>query len=112
MKSPGCFSPSAWLQAYESVPAQNQRMRPLPLGEDFLPGAHAKQVVIGMPFLHLQLNPAAGFEIDVDHRSDELFTDDGAVQPVTSRRLRGQVDMLGAYADRNALSGNNRFTLR
>ena len=102
----------ACLQANESVSTQNQRLRAIPLGEDFLPAVHAKQVVIGMPLLHLQLKPAAGFEINVDHRTDELLTDDGAVQPVASHRLRGQVDMLGAYADRNALSGNNRFTLR
>ena len=95
-----------------SVPTQNQRMRAIPLGEDCLPAMHAKHVVIGMPFLHLQLKPAAGFEINVDHRTDELFTDDGAIQPVASHRLRGQVDMLGTYADRNALSGNNCFPLR
>lgn len=36
-----------------SVTAQYQRMRTIPLSEDFLAAVHAKQVVIGMRLLHL-----------------------------------------------------------
>lgn len=95
-----------------SVASQNQRMRTVPFGEDFLPAVHAKPVVIGMGFLHLQFEPVAGFEVDVNHRADELFTDDGAGQSVAPDRLRGQVDMLGADTDSDSLSGDHRFTLR
>ena len=87
-------------------------MRIVPLREDFLATLQAKQVVVGMRFLHLQLKPVAGFEVDVNHRTDELFTHYGAGQPVAPAWLRGQVDMLGADADSHSLAGGDRLTLR